>query len=353
MRTGFIDWTENKICLFIFEKKGTGFTLIDSVNVPVEGDLDQSTLKLFTKANIEYVYLSVPASLLSMREIDFPFSDKNKIKDTIPFELEGLLLGNVSDYSIDHIITETAENSSRTLTACMEKTKLRKIIDIFSSIGLEPKVITSLDLRLFNRTTEKLFDAPVIDESLRSEASREELAAPTINLRQGDVAYKGDIDLIKSKLRLTAVLILVLTLLIAFNVTMNRLSIKKQNSILTGEINKLYRNIFPKDTKIVDAARQFRGNLNSLREKKTILGGVPVLDILLDISRDQGEDITLREININENNILVKGTAFSFENVDLYKNILSGSFTDVKVIDSESSPDDKITFSIIMKELLP
>ena len=184
MRTGFIDWTENKICLYIFEKKGIEFTLVDSISVQVDGDLDQSALNSFAKPNIDYVYLSVPASLLSMREIDFPFSDKNKIHATIPFELEGLLLGNVSDYSIDHIITGTSEDSSRALTACMEKAKLREIIDTFLSIGLEPKVITSLDLRLFNKTTEKLFDAPVIDDTLRAEASREELAAPTINLKR-------------------------------------------------------------------------------------------------------------------------------------------------------------------------
>jgi len=90
--------------------------------------------------------------------------------------------------------------------------------------------------------------------------------------------------------------------------------------------------------------------MNTLIEKKTILGGKPVADILLNISNLKKKNITLSEISTDEQKIIMKGTAQSFENVDEFKNALSSTFTDVKVLDSKASLDNKVVFSIIMRE---
>jgi type II secretory pathway component PulL len=348
VRIGFIDLTDGKLHLYIFEKKGSQHTLIDTISVTIEGELNQSSLASLVKTNIEHVYLSLPVNLLSLRELSFPFSDKNKIKDTISYELEGILLGNIGDYSIDYLITESSDSGSRVLAACMEKTKLRDTIDLFSSVGLEPVVITSLDLRLSSKNIEMLFKTPTTGEEIRAEAAREELVNPTINLRQEELAYKGDIERIKKSLRFTGVLVLLLMLILGSYTTIKLISLKKENALLKKEMNTIYHDAFPEDTKIIDAVRQFKGNLNSLRGKKTILGGMPVLDILLNIANLKNKNIILSELNIDGENILIKGSALSFENVDSFKNALSSSFTQVRVIDSRSSSDKKISFSMIM-----
>ena len=349
--TGFIDWTEEKLSLYVFEKQGNQYTLVDTQSVPLEGELNQASLTPFIKANIKQIYLSVPVNLFSLRELSFPFSDRTKIKDTIAYELEGIVLGDISDYSIDYIIKESSESGSQVLAVCMEKTKLRDIIDIFSSVGLEPVSITSIDLRFSSKNIEMLFDeSPALGEEIRAEAAREELVNPLINLRQEELAYKGDIDRIKRSLRFTGTLVLVLLLILGFDLTLNLISLKKENTLLAKEINSTYYKVFPEDTKLVDAVRQFKGTFNALMEKKTVLGGTPVLDIMLDIANLKNKNITLEEFSASEKNILIKGTAASFENVDSFKNSLSNSFTEVKVIGSKASPDKKIRFSIIMKE---
>ncbi len=348
--TGFIDWTEGKLSLYVFEKKGNQYTLVDTQSVPLEGELNQASLTPFVKANIEQIYLSIPVNLFSLRELSFPFSDRTKIKDTISYELEGIVLGDISDYSIDYIIKESSESGSQVLAVCMEKTKLRDIIDIFSSVGLEPVSITSIDLRFSSKNIEMLFENPALGEEIRAEAAREELVNPLINLRQEELAYKGDIDRIKRSLRFTGTLVLVLLLILGFDLTLNLISLKKETTLLAKEINSTYYKVFPEDTKLVDAVRQFKGNFNALMEKKTVLGGTPVLDIMLYIANLKNKNITLEEFSASEENILIKGTAASFENVDSFKSALSSSFTEVKVIDSKASPDKKIRFSIIMKE---
>ncbi|MEF9437333.1 MAG: hypothetical protein L0922_00745 [Candidatus Mariimomonas ferrooxydans] len=128
------------------------------------------------------------------------------------------------------------------------------------------------------------------------------------------------------------------------------MSVKKETALLTNKMNTMYQDVFPEDTKIVDVVRQFKGNLNALREKKTILGGASVLDILLNIANFKNKDITLSEFSVDGEKTIIKGTAQSFENIDSLKNALLSSFAEVRVIDSTSSPDKKISFSIIMKE---
>ncbi len=347
--TGFIDYTDGKISLYFFEKNNGRYRLTDTASVTFEGEPDQSVLASLVVPGIEHIFLSIPADILSLRELDFPFSDRSKIKDTIPFELEGLLLGNTDDYSIDYLVTESSESNCRVLAACIEKTKLKDIIDLFSSVGLEPAVITSIDLRLHSNNIENIYETPSVDESKRSEAAGDELISPSINLRQKELAYKGDIELIKKSLRFTGILVLLLILVLGANITAKLISIKKDISLISGSIDAAYRDTFPSETKVINASRQFKGKLNSLRKKKDVFVGVPVLDVLLNIATIKNSSVVLDELNIDKENILLKGTAISFKKVDAFKTSLSSPFNDVKVIDSKSSPENKISFSIIMK----
>jgi hypothetical protein len=85
--TGFIDWTEGKVSLYIFDRKANQYVHRDTVSVPLEGELNQSFLSELVKPNIDKLYLSIPVNLLSLRELNFPFSDKAKIKETLPRRL--------------------------------------------------------------------------------------------------------------------------------------------------------------------------------------------------------------------------------------------------------------------------
>jgi type II secretory pathway component PulL len=346
---GFLDWTAGKISLFVFDRKGGHFSLVETGTISVEGDIEEADLASLVRTDIEHFYLSVPANILSLRELTFPFSDRNKIKDTLPYELEGVLYGNTGDYSIDHHIMESSESSSQVLAACMEKTRLKHIIDQFTSAGIEPEVITSIDLNLSHGEIDKLLDKPETDENIRAEAARGEIADPIINLRQGDLAYKGNIERIRKSLRYTSVLVLVLLLIISSGSAIRLSSVKNENKRITRMISATYQRSFPDDKKIVDPIRQFKGNMNRLRSKKNIFIGIPVLDIMRSITEYQDKEIELSELSVERHKILIKGSAFSFENVDRLKNSLESVFSDVSVTDSESSPDKKIIFSISMR----
>ncbi len=348
-KIGFIDWTERELDFYIFEKKGNQLTLTDTISIHLKGELNQNSLSSLEQTNIKDTYLSVPVNTLSFRELRFPFSDKDKIRDSIPYELEGILLGDISDYSIDHIVSESLEDTTKILAVCIEKTKLKEIINTLSSVGIEPKVVTSIDLQLSGGDYEKLLGGQESGEEIRATAAKEELVNPSINLRQNELAYKGDIERIKKTFQLTAIFVLILFLIFGLDITLRFKLLRNQYTSLTKEIHSIYSSAFPADEKIVDAVRQFRRNLNILKRKKNVLIGIPALDILRNIA-NHTDNVTLGEFKADKKNIFIKGTAASFEDVESLKNTLSSSFKNVKVMDSNVSVDKKISFTIVMRE---
>ena len=350
MKTGFVDWTGSDLALYIFEKIRSGYKLTGKESIPLDGEPDSSILAPLVKAGIQDIHLSLPLDLLTLREQSFPFGDSDKIRDTIDFELEGVLLGSTDDYSIDHIIIESDSNSCKVLAVCLEKKKLKNIIEIFSSAGLDPKVITSLDICIRGGRTEDLFEETISDPEARAEAAALELSAPSINLRQEEMAYTGDIERFKKSLRFPAVFVLILVLILGLNTSINLMVEKDKHTLLTAGTERVYRSIFPKEKKIFDIERQLTGNIKILKKKKAILMGVPVLDLLRKIAERNSSGVTLNEFNADGNNVIIKGTARSFEDVDLLKNDLLTIFQEVKVMDSGTGADNLINFTIIMQE---
>ncbi len=350
MKTGFIDWQENSLTLYIFDKKGDNFVLLDSETIPLEGELNADTLTGIIRSGLKSIYLSLPLNILTLREHFFPFSDNDKIKATIIFELDGILLGDVNDYTIDHLVIESVDDGSNVLAVCIEDSKLREIIEIFTSAGLEPKVVTSIDLWLSGGAIDKLFHEPITDSTVRAQAAAEELVNPSINLRQGEHAYTGDLELFKKKLKTSALLGLILFIILGALSSFRLMDAKQEHESLSRQMQEAYKGVFPEDKKIIDLERQFAGNVKALKKRKTILAGIPLLNVMKEVSLKINRKATLIEFNSDGSNIVLKGVASSFEDVEALKDSLSSSFENVKVTSSKATKDEKIDFTIIMKE---
>lgn len=350
MKTGFIDWTESALNLYTFDKRGSRFVLTGSSTIALENGLTAEALGSVPSREWSAVFLSVPLASLTLREETFPFSDTAKIRDTLSYELEGILLGSVSDYVIDHMIVEKSESGSTVLAACMEKSTLNNIITLFSSAGLDPKDITSLDLRLSGGRSSVLLEGLPDDSESRAAAAAIEITRPVINFRQGEYSYLGDVQKFVRNLRVTAVLLLLLLLIIAGTSLFRLSAVKKEHASLSRDLESAYHRVFPEDKKIIDAGRQFRGNVNSLMKKRDALSGVPVLDLLRDISLRNNRTVMLHEFSADGKNTVIKGTANSFEDVEALKNEFLSLYGEVNVSDSGASADGKVSFTLVMQE---
>ena len=350
MKTGFIDWTKSSLNIYVYERQAGIYALTDSLSYPLEDELDREALSSLSASGCTVFFLSIPLNLLTLREETFPFTDEEKIRDTLPYELEGMLLGDIKNYLVEHMIVESFDGGSKVLAICIETAKLKQIIDMFSSADLEPKVITSLDVRLSGGKSDVLLEETFSDSATRAEAARQEITDPSMNLRRGELSYMGDIVSFISKLRQTALLVLILVVVLAANSTFSLITHRKEHTVLTNEIQGMFRQIFPEDKKIIDPDRQFKGNMNTLLKKNAALSGIPVLDIVRNISLQNSRKVTLHEFNADGKNLILKGTAKTFEDVESLKNTLASHFKDVNVTDSGATADKKINFTLVMQE---
>jgi len=357
VRVCLIDMRDGHIDLYVAERLGEGFRVIDATSFPVDkGSIGQALKDLSGRCGVQ-VYLSLPLTMLSLRELDFPFSDRKKIEETIRYEIDDLLLGSAEDYIIDHLITQSSGGRCRVLAVCIERERLGEIIKTFSSIGLEPRVITSLDVRLiYDGGTGPVVDINRIhrvDREERIETVIKELQRPSINLRRDEFKYTGNIEDMMKKLRLTAILIIIIFLIFSTGNLKALMRVKHENRILSRETIEIYRKAFPDDSRVIDPLRQFKGRVNQMMKKREVFGSRPAIDILKDISKIIGgsKEIRLREFRSGQEGILIKGTASTFEDVEDLRNSLSSQYEDVRVLESSLSPDNRVDFTIMMKEV--
>ncbi len=87
---------------------------------------------------------SFPAGRISYRNLNTPFKDKKRIHQILPFELEATLPFQVDDLVLDfHTIKLPGhDNHNAILAAAAEKEKIGAYLDILSSFGIKPEIVT-------------------------------------------------------------------------------------------------------------------------------------------------------------------------------------------------------------------
>ncbi|GAB4542073.1 MAG: hypothetical protein Fur0020_11550 [Thermodesulfovibrionia bacterium] len=354
MKMGLFSIRGDSISLYIAKRTRDEYKHIDTITASLDGKTIEDTISGFQGKGVNNIYLSLPLDMLSIRELKFPFSDRKKIDETITFELDGLLLGNVSDYVIDHLITQRGEEGCNVLAVCIEKIRLKEMIDIFSRAGLEPMVITSLGLQQMVWQSHNDIDAYIHGQPYNEDRERDmalnELKKPTINLRRGEFGYRGNIEMIKRTARRVLILGIILLLIYGTGNLARYNRIKRDNSILMKAINGIYLKTFPEEKRLIDPLRQFKGRINQLIKKRDVFGSTSPIEILRDIAELMDNEIRLNEFKYEAGGVIIKGTSKRFETVESFRDRLSSHYDDVKVLDSNLSADNMVNFTIMMKE---
>lgn len=92
----------------------------------------------------QHVRISIPASLVTLKEIKVPFVDYDRIKMVIEYEVEAMLPFSLDEAVIDFIVTETyaSEQSSQVLVAAVRTQDLESVVDIYTTAGIKIQDIT-------------------------------------------------------------------------------------------------------------------------------------------------------------------------------------------------------------------
>ena len=90
--------------------------------------------------------VALPADKVSVRVLPMPFSDRDRIAKTLPFELESYVPFELEDFILDWRI-EPMDEGARVLTAMARQTQIADLLEGLKGLGVDPKhVVLDADI---------------------------------------------------------------------------------------------------------------------------------------------------------------------------------------------------------------
>ena len=107
--------------------------------------LSQAVKNVLAKlSKYDQIRVSIPSSIVTFKELTLPFTDIEKIKMVIEYEVEPMLPFSLQDAVVDFIITSQnkTDKTSQILVAAVRKQDLQIIFDAYQTAGVDPGCIT-------------------------------------------------------------------------------------------------------------------------------------------------------------------------------------------------------------------
>ena len=346
----FIDIKEKELGKYTVGVKGNSyeikeqkeFPLSDSYYLPADA----------VSENMESTYLSLPLSSLNFRVLDLPFSDKELVREVLPFELDGMILGGAEAVIFDAVTVGRTDNAYQVLAVYIEKNRLREILEKLKVHGIDPVCVTSLELKhtLKDFSLSKLVPLVFINNEERIALAIEEMKNPTVNLRRDEFSYTRDVVKTRKSLKVTAVLVIMILLILAADIFFRILSSRQEIAFLRNEIRKSYLEIFPGEKNIVNELHQLKSHIKELKGREGVFIGVKPIKVFLELAQIERQGARFNEVTIDRENLTLRGEAGSLSAVQQLQENLKKYFDEVAISDSKASVQGKMLFTITAKE---
>jgi general secretion pathway protein L len=146
------------------ELKGYRITACARVMIEKKGGLDDALKVLFDQMDLKSdTYLtSIPGEHVSYRNLQMPFKEPRKIRQTIAFELESMLPFPIEDLIVDFTIIDQSDQSE-ILAASVSRRYISEYLAPIQSHGIDPDV---LDIRSVPMVLWLLKQAGIPDDGL-------------------------------------------------------------------------------------------------------------------------------------------------------------------------------------------
>jgi type IV pilus assembly protein PilM len=89
----------------------------------------------------DVVISSIPGHQVSARIVKLPFSDRKKLEQVIPFEVEGYTPFNIEDMVVSYHIVNVEEGEAQILALLAKKDVVRDHLEILGRVDISPKIV--------------------------------------------------------------------------------------------------------------------------------------------------------------------------------------------------------------------
>jgi type II secretory pathway component PulL len=346
----FIDIRESEVETYLFDSRRGTCELKEKKTHPLSGNCDFSLDPV--PGTLENTYVSLPLSSLNFRVLTLPFVQKDKVREVLPFELDGIILGGSEKVVFDTVPLGNAGNSSEILAVYTEKQIIGELLRKLKTYNADPVCVTSLELRkaLQGFSSEKLLTPSPLEDQERISLAVEEIKTPTINLRRDEFTYTREIEQTKKSLRWTAILVLLVALLISADLLLNIFSVRSEITAARNDIRKRYQEAFPGEKNIINELHQMKSHIKELKTDEELYVGISPLATILKISDLDRQGVVFHELSIDRENMSFKGEASSLTDVQKMKDRMDALFEGVAISDSKSSAQGSLLFTITAGE---
>jgi type II secretory pathway component PulL len=345
------DIQEQELCIYVFT--GKDHSLSSSHSVPFAKDYSFILPEEFK--SIDEAYLSLPLHILNFRLVELPFSDKKKVLELLPFELDGIILDGSGSVVFDACLIGNENDMSTVLVAYIRKEILAGLLAKFRSRGIDPRVVLSLETRhLIEHASvadfaDQILTPLTFSDEDRIETAAKEMQNPTVDFRKAEFIYTADTVRLKKSLRITAVFAALILILFITQSTLSIMSSGKEIRAIKEERRKAYQAIFPGEKKITSESYQLKAHLKGLKEKEILFLGTSPLQVLLKLAKASSPGASLNEITVERDIIILKGECASLSDVQEIKNRFDEFLIGSSITDTKPASENKISFTITSK----
>jgi type II secretory pathway component PulL len=310
-------------------------------------------------ADIVESYLSVPLGMLNFRVLELPMMDMDKIKDVLPFELEGVILGSSENIVFDAKVLESGEAGQRVLAAYLDKPVLKGLLQGLKAFQIDPKAVTSIDLGSAleayaggsGELGQLLLEHHVADGDERLERALKEMSNSTVNLRTGELSYTREAEQARRSLRFAAAAAILIVLIFAGDITLRTMATKRDIARIESAILEKYSEAFPGESPRAAKGLTYKmkSQLRELEQRVAFTTGVSPLEFLLELQGRNAPGLVFTDISLSGEAVVLKGEAPTLSDVDAVKGRLEGLLLDVTISETGRSAREKVMFTITAK----
>ena len=341
-KVAYLELMGNESRAYVFEEE-TG-RLVQEISFEFEPGGAGGGLSIGLPEDVGETVVSVPLNELGIRALDIPISDIQRVRDVLPFELEGMVLGDPQEMVIDAVSLaslkegeapvpdEKQDQKQRVLAVYMENEKLASLLDSLKNAGIDPRAVTSSELaemvrglKSGNSLTDMVSGAISLDESERLELARNESTQePTVNFRMGRFAYTKEAEKTRRMLLRTAALAAALVLALAGHMFLKASSLSKEASAMDAKSVGIYLELFPgkKPQSTKGLRYKAEAKVKALRGKAELYREAGVLGLLMGLQDSMMQGLKLTEITVDSRAVVLRGTAESLDDVHALRDSL-------------------------------
>ncbi len=317
------------MALSLYEEDGR-FRVYDEETGGFSSDAEriEDLMKALPKNRQIRLYISMDA--FSIRKSVLPHMESEKIREILPYEMEGFFLSPSSGLLLDFCPIRPAEKGIEGLVFALNRKTAEGHTAPFVKAGLN---LISLTPAWDNRLLEY-----GVDKDLFHKAA--------LNLAPAGLFREKKKRKTRDAYRTAFFYMASFLLIFLAGLAVRHFLVVKKEAGMKKEVSALYAGLFPDQKMPPDLYYGLQAKLAELKQNYRAVKGMDVLGLLKSVSESSNDKVRVKEISMEGSKATLKGEGEDYASVGQFRDNLNKAFAEVQLIETKKMQDGRSGFVI-------